>query len=150
MVVPSHTAELLRAISLDVMSDSDSYDSPLVHTKFMGRVFARDSNLEQYTAETEGRRHLTLPFIFWWKAAIGRSSDMSTNQKGLRIMLESGSFFANEYHAIARAIELGSSGYDMSGHFTYSSDPQVSAEQEQNIPPIYLGAPQRPIVEPNS
>lgn len=137
-VEPSEKAKKLGVCILDVTSDTNEYDNPMIRTKFGGRVYANTEKygIERSTKEHEGVKYLDLPFTFWWKSLIGRDTDVSTIESALKIMIESGQFYANEFMSAKHAIRMGSGGYDLRREFIYSSDPIVRAEQELTHAPV--------------
>ncbi len=128
-VVPSEETRRLGICTLDALSDSDSYDDPLVRTKFNGRIYAKDNINRELVREYEGVRYLHFPFICWWKTAVGRDSDIATVQKAIFTLCENNAVWSNEITELKLALRRGEAGEDITGTFIYSDDPVERKEQ---------------------
>ena len=118
MIEPDSCAKLLGAKSLDIVSDSDSYDDPLVYTHSHERIYAFSLMLlEKYTEYVSihrGVSYIKLPIAFWWKAAIGRESDMDTLYQTIKLLNDQRLFDQGEPRSLFKAIDVGRDGLSIS------------------------------------
>lgn len=110
IVTPTDHAAHLGTLIFDVISDNGGYEDPLIFNKFRERIFANDLNIQPYIKEFKGVRFVDLPFIFWWKASIGRESDMDTLHKTIVLLHDQNAFGSSSPSILFRAIELGRVG----------------------------------------
>lgn len=128
-IVPSEEAGRIGVCTLDAISDSDSYDDPLVHTRFNGRIYAGGALKPQLIKEANDVRYLSFPFICWWKMSVGRDSDKSTVHKATIALAEGRNVWSNELTELRLAIQRGEDGERFDGGFVYSEDPRERKEQ---------------------
>lgn len=130
-ITPSEDRAKWGVIPFDMMSDNDSYDEPMVLTKFRKRVYVKDMDHAGQICETDRVRHLDLPFIFWWKSSVGRDTDIDTLHKTIKLLYEKGQWGWGEPHNLMTAMERGDQGLNFAGHFIWSDDPAELLEEER-------------------
>lgn len=109
-ITPTESAKKLGAISLDAISDSEDYDEPFLMTKASERIYAHMIGLDEVTEFSEDVCYMSLPFTFWWKASIGRQSDMDTLHQALRVLNDQNLFDTSEPRSLLNVIENGRAG----------------------------------------